>query len=208
MDLGNIYFRMGSRRWALDCFRRAFAIYQKAFGMESAQTATALHHLGMIHSSLGQYSYAMQYYSRALRIREQDESLRTEAATTLNNIGVVLSQKGEYQRACTYHQRAYNIQQIVLGSEHSDTVATMNNLQKANHAWHEGRSEGDGGEPRKSSQRGFLGLFDTMLGAHKCSCTCTKDEEATENALVYIGGEQLRQNGFNEEVVSPAATSA
>lgn len=134
IDLGNVYLRMGSEEWALDCCHTAFAITHKMLGPEHPKTATALHHLGVCHRHFGDYPKALECYTAALRVRETHEDLRGECAHTLNNVGIVMSRLGHHQRALEYHKRAYAIQESLLGTSHPDTNATLANLATARRA--------------------------------------------------------------------------
>ena len=77
----------------------------------------------------GDYAKALEYYGKALAIRER--VLGTEhpsTATTYNNIAGVYQAQGDYAKALEYYGKALAISERVLGTEHPYTAATYNNI--------------------------------------------------------------------------------
>lgn len=76
--------------------------------------ASGYNNLGVCHAIQGKYTIALDYFFKALRIREEETKETVEASKTLNNIaGIFLFQK-EYDKAIEYSERS------------------LKNLQKAN----------------------------------------------------------------------------
>jgi hypothetical protein len=76
-----------------------------------------------------QYKEAMEWYERALAIREN--VLGTEhfdIGIIYNNIAWVIKGLGEYDKALEWYKKAITTFEKVLGKEHPDTATTYNNI--------------------------------------------------------------------------------
>jgi tetratricopeptide (TPR) repeat protein len=77
----------------------------------------------------GQYKEALEWYMKALAIREK--VLGTDhpcTASTYNNIAIVYYAQGEYEKALEWYNKALAIREKVLGQEHPDTACTYANI--------------------------------------------------------------------------------
>jgi tetratricopeptide (TPR) repeat protein/nucleoside phosphorylase len=79
--------------------------------------------------ALGDYPQALEWFGKALAVRE--EVLGTEhpdTATTYNNIGGVYHDQSSYAEALEWYGKALAVFEAVLGTEHPDTATTYNNI--------------------------------------------------------------------------------
>jgi len=91
--------------------------------------ATTLHNMGVEYYHQGKYEEALQYYLRALEIRENKLGVdHPDVAGTLNNIGVVYYNQGKYEEALQYYLRDLEISEKKLGVDHPDVATTLNNI--------------------------------------------------------------------------------
>ena len=93
------------------------------------RTSTLYNNMAVVYSYQGEYEKAMEYYGKALAIRER--VLGTEhpdTAATYNNMAGVDSDRGEYGKALEYYGKALAIRERVLGTEHPSTATTYNNM--------------------------------------------------------------------------------
>lgn len=87
--------------------------------------AVTLGQMGSIHSRLGDYQRAIDFYEQALAIDREIEN-RHDEAIILDNIGVTLDRMGDYEKALAYHQQALAILQEL--DEPFDEAVTLNNI--------------------------------------------------------------------------------
>ena len=85
--------------------------------------------MGIIHSELGNFHRAKEYYERALAIRLQKlEPHHVDVASSYNNLATVLRDLGDLKQAKEYHERALAIQLQELGPHHVNVASSYNNL--------------------------------------------------------------------------------
>jgi len=77
-----------------------------------AQQATCLNNIGMIYYSQGQLDTALEYFQRALTLREQVGN-PADIASSLNNIGMIYKSQGQLDVALNYYQRALILKEQV-----------------------------------------------------------------------------------------------
>ena len=86
---------------------------------ESVRFARLYHRIGWSYDDLGDYNKALEYYEKALRIKEsklgEDD---TDTATTYNNIALVYYAKGDYDKALEYYGKALEIMEGQGPSRH------------------------------------------------------------------------------------------
>jgi CHAT domain-containing protein/Tfp pilus assembly protein PilF len=94
-----------------------------------------LNSLGVVARTTGDLSAALDYYGRALRIRERLAPESSSVAATLNNLGTVAYDRGDLTAAESYHTRAFGIYERVA-PDSSELATSLNNL--GNIAWSRG----------------------------------------------------------------------
>jgi tetratricopeptide (TPR) repeat protein len=107
----------------------AETIVKYLFDENSTEISYLLMRGGMIFYHIADYSRALEWYEKALVIREK--GLGTEhpdTATTYNNIAGVYQAQGDYDKALEWYKKALAIKEKVLGTEHPHTAATYNNI--------------------------------------------------------------------------------
>ena len=98
--------------------------------MEHPDTATTYNNMAMVYTDQGEYEKALEYYGKALSIRER--VLGTEhpaTATTYNNMAVVFRAQGDYEKALEYFKKARDVFVMKLGEAHPYTKDTQLSVQ-------------------------------------------------------------------------------
>ena len=93
------------------------------------KTSALYHNMALVFREQGEYGKALEYYGKALGIRERvlgPENLST--ATTYNDMAGVFYEQGEYEKALVYYEKALAIRERVLGPEHPSTATTYNSM--------------------------------------------------------------------------------
>jgi tetratricopeptide (TPR) repeat protein len=96
---------------------------------ETTEIANLYVFLGYGLNELANYPEALEYYKKALAIREKvlGES-HPSTATTYNNIALIYVNQGNYPEALAYFEKALAIFEKVLGKEHPSTATSYNNI--------------------------------------------------------------------------------
>ena len=125
MPEGMVYTRVRERIVVPDSVCR-FLI---EIGSNKQETATLFHNIATVYQDQGEYEKALEYFRKALAIREKVLGAEhPSTATTYNNIAVVYWSQGEYEKSLGYYKKALAIDETVLGAEHPSTATTYNNI--------------------------------------------------------------------------------
>ena len=110
----------------------ALAIQSRALGESHPHTAYTMLRLGFAYGSQGNYSLAIEYFTKALAIQTAalGES-HPDTAFTMQNIGAAYGSQGNHSLAIEYYTKALAIRRAALGESHPDTARTASNLQDA-----------------------------------------------------------------------------
>ncbi|CAF4523009.1 unnamed protein product, partial [Rotaria sp. Silwood2] len=85
--------------------------------------------LGLIKDGQGDYSKAIEFYERALEIRQKTISENSsDLAPAWNNIGMAYSRMGEYLKAVEFYEKSLNIYEKTLPENHPDLASPYNNI--------------------------------------------------------------------------------
>ena len=96
---------------------------------ETVMMASVLHRLGYGYNEMGDYDKALDYFGKALEIRESKLGKdHPDTATTYNNIAGVYWAKGDYDKALEFFGKALEIRESKLGKDHTDTATTYNDI--------------------------------------------------------------------------------
>lgn len=123
------YLKCRGRYDESESLRRTMATFEKALGLEHADTLEAVHRLAVVTRYKGKYDEAESLCKQALAGREK--VLGTEHPDTLmtiNNFAIIYEMKGKYDEAESLYRRALAGQEKVLGTEHPDTLRTVHDL--------------------------------------------------------------------------------
>ena len=86
---------------------------------------------GYGNSCLGDYPKALEWYQKALEIREKVLGKdHPSTGTTYNNIAGVYDSQGDYPKALEWYQKALNILEKRLGTEHPNTLIVKSNIER------------------------------------------------------------------------------
>lgn len=96
---------------------------------ENERFSALNHNIGFGYNETGDYDKALEYYSKALAIREKIFSIdHPETANSYNAIGLAYWHQKNYQKALEHHFTAMEIRERVLGTEHPDTAKSYNDI--------------------------------------------------------------------------------
>ncbi|MDR0736396.1 MAG: tetratricopeptide repeat protein, partial [Zoogloeaceae bacterium] len=125
---GVMHARMAQYPEADDDFTRAEKIYETLPAGER-DYAVIYHNRGFVFDEQGDYNEALEWYRKALDIKEKVLGKdHPDTATTYNNIALVYKAQGEYGKALEEYRKALDILEKVLGKDHPYTATTYNNI--------------------------------------------------------------------------------
>jgi len=108
---------------------RAIALNERNTGPTSAATATSVMHLANLMSCRHEFAASLPYYEHAAGILETlGSQYDQQRAVILSGEGVALRRQGNLDAARQKYEQALAIQIRMLGTEHPDVAATLNNL--------------------------------------------------------------------------------
>jgi len=123
IDEKNIYTKVRMRLLIAESFLKK---YEKE---ETVDYAIFCHNIAGVYYIQGDYPKALEWFQKALTIRETVLGKEhPSTATTYNNIAGVYYIQGDYPKALEWFQKALTIMEKVLGKEHPDTATTYNNI--------------------------------------------------------------------------------
>ena len=97
--------------------------------VEKEEIGLLFHNIAAVNNNQGEYDKALEWYQKALNIREKILGPdHPDTAATYNNIAAVYSKQGEYNKALEWYQKALNIDEKILGPDHPSTATTYNNI--------------------------------------------------------------------------------
>ncbi len=122
-DIGDGYKSLQRR---IDVAESAIsAVEQK----ETVMMSFVYHQLGSGYYYLSDYDKALEYFEKALEIKESKlVKDHPSTATTYNNIAEAYRDKGDYDKALEYYGKALEIVVSRLGKDHPSTATTYNNI--------------------------------------------------------------------------------
>ncbi|MDR2861864.1 MAG: tetratricopeptide repeat protein [Syntrophobacterales bacterium] len=110
----------------------AESLVRKLKDMESEDFARMLHNAARIYYKQGDYAKALEWYEKALKIRENVLGKEhPDTAMTYNNMAVVYADQGDYAKALEWFCKSYRIRFHKLGENHPNTKTTKNNMRTA-----------------------------------------------------------------------------
>ena len=96
---------------------------------EDTEFATSCGQLGIMLYGFAQHELALEYFAKALHIRQKVRGEdHTDTATTYHNMAVVYSAQGKHELALEYYAKALRIKQKMLGENHPDTANNHTNI--------------------------------------------------------------------------------
>lgn len=112
--------------------RRRIAIASEAFGKESTQYAEAIHDLGFIYSSEGDYPRAEKFIQAALSLdRKIHGTEHPSIAKELDNLAMVYRNQRRFQEALDISQSSLAMYEKLFGERNNDVVIALNNVSLA-----------------------------------------------------------------------------
>ena len=114
--------------------QEALELYQtadnaaKEVGYDKKGRVELLYKYGSFLNAYAYFKEAETVYIRLISLCEETFGHSEQTAIAYNNIGNVYCNLGKYDEALKYHTQALEIQEKVLGEEHSDTTCSYNNI--------------------------------------------------------------------------------
>lgn len=110
--------------------RTALARSLKVDGPQGQSAARALEAAGFTDQMEGEFGRARAHYQRALQIRRLEGDLHPKVSQNLSELGTVAYLQGDSASAEIYWRQALARDERVLGPDHQDLGATLNNLAR------------------------------------------------------------------------------
>jgi pentatricopeptide repeat protein len=115
-----------SKLWALP-FAEKVAKY--FFNERNEKIASLLHNAAKLYSSQADYGKTLDFYDKALKIREELlGKTHPDTATAYDSIAAVYYSKGDCDKAWNFYDKALKIREKELGKEQQATAASYNNI--------------------------------------------------------------------------------
>ena len=132
----NIHQRMLQHKEVKDCYEELLATREQRYGPNHPYIAHALNNLGLAWRDLGDVRQAVDFFERALEIKEQvyhETPNHPDIAMALNNLGGAWSDLGDGRKAVSFYDRALEIYEQVHKEtpNHPDIAIALNNLGAA-----------------------------------------------------------------------------
>ncbi|CAF5043140.1 unnamed protein product, partial [Rotaria sp. Silwood1] len=134
-NIANTYNSMANLKAIQDQYAEALPFYEQAkekfrqfYGTnEHPDIARVLNNMGQAHRHLGHLSEALDYFGKALHMREVTLGANhPDTATTLVNLSLAYRVIGDLKSALEYAQHGLNIRRDKLQPEHEDLIETEN----------------------------------------------------------------------------------
>lgn len=135
INLALIFNEKGDDR-ALEFAEKALKIYFKIHGKEHLDIIQVLINIGTIHHKLNNYTYAMSYYSQALKISEEiiiknsfkEKKFLFSKAAAYNNIAEIYRENYEYDFALHYYEIALKSYKEIFGAKNIHLSPIYSNI--------------------------------------------------------------------------------
>jgi tetratricopeptide (TPR) repeat protein len=124
-------YQSGKFAEAIPLAQQTLVTWEKQFGPDHVNVATALNKLAVLYYARGRYADAEPLYKRSLAIRE--EALgpdHPDVAQSLNNLAALYANLGRYPDAEALLKRSVAIREKALGPDHPDIALSLMNLAK------------------------------------------------------------------------------
>ena len=128
---GNNYVVKEGRDAARLLLPHALSVFNNIEGLDLqlGDIHTLCFNMAYSFSEFAMYTDSVQWYNKALAIREKVLGAEhPDTATTYNNIAGVYDSQGDYPKALEWYNKALAISEKVLGAEHPDTATIYNNI--------------------------------------------------------------------------------
>lgn len=136
-SLANVYLDTGLFKEARKMFSLALDCRVVAKGMSSGETANSLSGLGLLLSTLNQFSEALYAHDEAIKINEALAQSKASkwCATSYHDKAVCLTTMGNYTEAERLHLKAIDIRTLLLGQDHYQMTTSCNSLGNCYFYW-------------------------------------------------------------------------
>jgi tetratricopeptide (TPR) repeat protein len=130
LNLGQVYDKTGKVQESESAYKEALNIYQKSYGMDSAEDGRALQGLAETFRHHNKYTEALPLFQRALKIRNVLIPTHPDTAETLNGLADVYRHQGKNNDALPLYQRALAIRKEAFGATHPKVAKSLDNLSQ------------------------------------------------------------------------------
>ena len=166
--IGSILLKSRDYQAALGLFLQALSI-NNLYGVDNPDVATSLNNIGNAYFSLHDYSRALDYHFRGLRVFERISGPESSnVATSYINIGFIYREMGDSPKALDYFLRALASREIIYGQEAPEVARCYNNI---------GNVYDDLGDYAKALeyQGQALAIFEKVLGPEHLDVAITHE---------------------------------
>jgi tetratricopeptide (TPR) repeat protein len=125
------WHRLGKYLLKLGQFDVADGLYQSLLEQATDERGKSIlyNQLGLVRNGRGEYKEAIQFYEKALEIRQKSlPPNHPDLAQSYNNIGLVYQNMKEYSKALSFHEKALKIRQQSLPPNHADLAQSYNDI--------------------------------------------------------------------------------
>jgi Tfp pilus assembly protein PilF len=125
------WLRLGKLMIQLSHFDKAEELYEILLQQKTneGEKAHLFYQLGWIKDDQGKYAEAIEFYEKALEIKQKTlPASHLDLAASYNNIGQVYDNMGEYSKALSYYEKALEIYQKTLPANHRSLATSYNNI--------------------------------------------------------------------------------
>ncbi|KAK0623297.1 clustered mitochondria-domain-containing protein [Immersiella caudata] len=143
LEGGRLSIYQGQRKLGEDLLLESLSLHEQIYGLVHPEVAQMYHTLSQMYYQLDQKEAAVELARKAAIVSERTVGLDA-AETILNylNLSLFLHQRGDSQLALAYSKHALGMWKIIYGTDHPDTITTMNNyavMLQSIKAYHESR---------------------------------------------------------------------
>ncbi|CAF3934784.1 unnamed protein product [Rotaria sp. Silwood1] len=130
---GEGWYRLGDLLLTIGQPNKAEELYISLIEQASEDTDKACIYaqLGWVKDDQGQYERAITYYTKAIKIKEQNSSEdELDLSPYYNNIAMVYDNMGEYSKALEFYEKSLKIKEKALPPNHPSLADSYNNISQ------------------------------------------------------------------------------
>ena len=194
---------------SIEIYIRHIKYAEDVYGMEHRRIATSNNNLGEIYRETGNYSFARDYFEKALRVVEKNDGLNHPVVARIyNNIGLSFYEQGDCNEARKYYKLAIDIHIKVNGTNNPLYAKYCNNIGSSYWKQKEYSKALDYYFEALEIQEKVLGEHDPDIAYTYNSIGSVMDEEGNyEEALKYYKKAlEIRENVLGKGHPSTATT--
>ncbi|KAK3379425.1 clustered mitochondria-domain-containing protein [Lasiosphaeria ovina] len=143
LEAGRLSIYQNNRKVGEDLLLESLSLHEQIYGLVHPELAQMYHTLSQLYYQLDQKDAAVELARKAAIVAERTVGLDSaEAVLNYLSLSLFLHQRGESRIALVYAKHAIDLWKIIYGSDHPDTITTINNyavMLQSVKAYHESR---------------------------------------------------------------------